>query len=83
MASDGRVFDPSKGMKGIHEGLYVCDGAAIPFLCHEGALACRLDCTLDDVQVGGAVRMSFRKRWYDKDRGYTGYFWKAVPVAEA
>lgn len=30
VASDGRVFDPSKGTKGIHEGLYVCDGAAIP-----------------------------------------------------
>jgi len=41
------------------------------------------DCTLDDVKVGGAVRMSFRKRWYDKDRGYTGYFWKAVPTAAA
>lgn len=27
---DGRVFDPSKGPTGIHEGLYVCDGAAIP-----------------------------------------------------
>lgn len=37
------------------------------------------DCTLDEVKVGGKVRMSFRKRWYDKDRGYTGYFWKAVP----
>ena len=41
------------------------------------------DCDLDEVAVGGPVRMSFRKRWYDKDRGYTGYFWKAVPVAEA
>ncbi len=39
------------------------------------------DCTLDDVKVGTAVRMSFRKRHYDKDRGYTGYFWKAVPAA--
>ena len=27
---DGRVFDPSKGPEGVHEGLYVCDGAAIP-----------------------------------------------------
>jgi 3-hydroxy-3-methylglutaryl CoA synthase len=41
------------------------------------------DCTLDDVKVGGPVRMSFRKRWYDRDRGYTGYFWKAVPTAAA
>lgn len=26
----GRVFDPEKGPKGAHEGLYVCDGAAAP-----------------------------------------------------
>ncbi len=30
VASDGRVFDPSKGPTGVHEGLYVCDGAAVP-----------------------------------------------------
>lgn len=30
VAPDGRVFDPSKGPHGVHEGLYVCDGAAIP-----------------------------------------------------
>jgi cholesterol oxidase len=29
-APDGRVFDPTKGTKGIHDGLYVCDGAAVP-----------------------------------------------------
>jgi cholesterol oxidase len=27
---DGRVFDPAKGPKGVHDGLYVCDGAAVP-----------------------------------------------------
>jgi len=27
---DGRVFDPTQGAAGVHEGLYVCDGAAIP-----------------------------------------------------
>lgn len=27
---DGRVFDPTKGPKGVHDGLYVCDGAAVP-----------------------------------------------------
>ena len=37
------------------------------------------DCTLDDVKIGGLVNMSFRKKWYDKEKGYTGYFWKALP----
>jgi cholesterol oxidase len=27
---DGRVFDPTKGPRGVHDGLYVCDGAAVP-----------------------------------------------------
>jgi cholesterol oxidase len=30
VAPDGRVFDPTKGPRGIHEGLYICDGAAVP-----------------------------------------------------
>jgi len=30
VAPDGRVFDPAKGPKGVHDGLYVCDGAAVP-----------------------------------------------------
>lgn len=30
VAPDGRVFDPTKGANGVHNGLYVCDGAAIP-----------------------------------------------------
>jgi cholesterol oxidase len=30
VAADGRVFDPTKGPKGVHDGLYVCDGAAVP-----------------------------------------------------
>src|SRR5262249_42268808 len=30
VAPDGRVFDPAKGPDGVHEGLYVCDGAAVP-----------------------------------------------------
>jgi len=30
VAPDGRVFDPTQGPKGVHDGLYVCDGAAVP-----------------------------------------------------
>jgi cholesterol oxidase len=30
VALDGRVFDPTKGPRGVHDGLYVCDGAAVP-----------------------------------------------------
>jgi cholesterol oxidase len=30
VADDGRVFDPSHGPKAVHDGLYVCDAAAIP-----------------------------------------------------
>ncbi len=30
VAPDGRVFDPAKGPTGVHDGLYVCDGAAVP-----------------------------------------------------
>jgi uncharacterized OB-fold protein len=37
------------------------------------------DCRLKDIQVGMPVRLSFRKRYHDSNRGFTGYFWKAVP----
>jgi cholesterol oxidase len=30
VAPDRRVFDPTKGPTGVHDGLYVCDGAAVP-----------------------------------------------------
>jgi cholesterol oxidase len=30
IASDGRVFNPSQGPTGVYDGLYVCDGAAVP-----------------------------------------------------
>lgn len=38
------------------------------------------DCELADVWVGQPVKLSFRKRYTDKDRGFSGYFWKAVPL---
>jgi len=37
------------------------------------------DCELGDVKVGMPVKMSFRKRLTDTERGFTAYFWKAVP----
>ena len=41
------------------------------------------DCDLDDVRVGMPVKMSFRKRLTDRERGFTGYFWKAVPQPQS
>lgn len=37
------------------------------------------DCELADVKVGAPVAMSFRRRFVDDERGFSGYFWKAVP----
>lgn len=40
------------------------------------------DCNLDSLATGKKVSMSFRKKYDDKRRGITGYFWKAVPIEE-
>jgi 3-hydroxy-3-methylglutaryl CoA synthase/NAD(P)-dependent dehydrogenase (short-subunit alcohol dehydrogenase family)/putative sterol carrier protein len=40
------------------------------------------DCELSEVRVGQPVKLAFRKRYTDVERGFTGYFWKAVPIAE-
>jgi len=40
------------------------------------------DCDISELHVGQQVAMSFRKRYDDEERGFTGYFWKAVPVNE-
>lgn len=37
------------------------------------------DCELSDVAVGAPVEMAYRKRYTDEDRGFSGYFWKAIP----
>ena len=37
------------------------------------------DCELDDVRVGAPVEMAFRRRYVDEQRGFSGYFWKAIP----
>ncbi|MBI5440811.1 MAG: OB-fold domain-containing protein [Deltaproteobacteria bacterium] len=41
------------------------------------------DCNLEELSTGMPVRMSFRRKYYDKLRDISGYFWKAVPVKEA
>ncbi|MCB2189381.1 MAG: SDR family NAD(P)-dependent oxidoreductase [Deltaproteobacteria bacterium] len=41
------------------------------------------DCTMDDVAVGQEVRMAFRRRYTDQGRGFSGYFWKAIPLPRA
>ncbi|MCP4544052.1 MAG: SDR family NAD(P)-dependent oxidoreductase [Chloroflexi bacterium] len=41
------------------------------------------DCVLDDLTVGMPVKMVFRVHHTDEERGFTGYFWKAVPDVSA
>ncbi len=41
------------------------------------------DCEFDELKVGLPMRMVFRKRVDDKERGFVNYFWKAVPVPGA
>jgi len=38
------------------------------------------DCELGDVRVGQKVGLQFRRRLVDRTRGFSGYFWKAVPI---
>ncbi len=40
------------------------------------------DVEKEDVAVGQPVRMVFRKRYTDKERGFSGYFWKALPILQ-
>ena len=40
------------------------------------------DCESGSVKMGMPVHMSLRHKYYDKERGIHGYFWKAVPVIE-
>jgi 3-hydroxy-3-methylglutaryl CoA synthase/NAD(P)-dependent dehydrogenase (short-subunit alcohol dehydrogenase family)/putative sterol carrier protein len=37
------------------------------------------DCTFEDVFVGQRVGMALRRRYVDRERGFSGYFWKAIP----
>ena len=38
-----------------------------------------VDVDAGDVRVGMAMRMVFRAKTHDPDRGFTAYFWKAAP----
>jgi uncharacterized OB-fold protein len=40
------------------------------------------DCDLEEVSTGMSVYLSFRRKYHDKRRDISGYFWKAVPVRE-
>ena len=40
------------------------------------------ECSLKELQVGQKMAMSFRRKYYDKKRDISGYFWKAVPYEE-
>jgi uncharacterized OB-fold protein len=37
------------------------------------------DCNLDELRVDMPVRMSLRRKYYDRNRGIYSYWWKAVP----
>ena len=37
------------------------------------------DCEVGELSVGQPVVMAMRKRYEDKERGFHGYFWKAIP----
>ena len=41
------------------------------------------DCELADCTVGLPVKMAFRRRFTDDERGFSGYFWKAIPQPAA
>ncbi len=41
------------------------------------------DCTLADLRVGQPVRMTLRRKYRDRLRGLSGYFWKATPADAA
>ncbi|MFO7963181.1 MAG: OB-fold domain-containing protein [Desulfobacterales bacterium] len=36
------------------------------------------DCSQDNVEVGVKMKMTFRKKYHDDKRGFTGYYWKAT-----
>jgi len=51
----------------------------IQFDCGGRMMADFTDCELSEVKVGLPMKMSFRVKYYDADRDFHGYFWKATP----
>ena len=41
------------------------------------------DCELSELKVGLPVKMEFKRKGVDRERGFSNYFWKAVPVPGA
>ncbi|MFH1977396.1 MAG: SDR family NAD(P)-dependent oxidoreductase [Pseudomonadota bacterium] len=41
------------------------------------------DCEFEELKVGLPVRLVFRRRGEDRERGFINYFWKAMPVPGA
>jgi len=41
-----------------------------------------VDCTLEELSTGMPVSLSFRRKYFDKKREISGYFWKAIPMKE-
>jgi uncharacterized OB-fold protein len=40
------------------------------------------DCNLQELSTGMAASFSFRRKYHDKKRDISGYFWKVVPIKE-
>jgi uncharacterized OB-fold protein len=70
----GDMLSPSVDPPAVY-GLVEFDGGGKAFLDFT-------DCDLNQIKVGMPISMSFRRRMKDQARGFTGYFWKAVPKAQ-
>jgi len=51
----------------------------VQYACGGRLMADFTDMELTEVKVGMPVRMTFRIKYYDEDRDFHGYFWKAAP----
>lgn len=40
------------------------------------------DCELKDIKVGLPMEMTFRLKYFDPERNFSGYFWKAAPKTD-